>query len=213
MLILKVIAMNRRSRRIRLGEYSGLQEYFGPRKGFGAPCRRTVRKVSKSSLCLLLISMMTLLLIGCVPRASVLTATDNLTDYERAQSTLLEFLNNLHNGKYEQVARVYGGSYQTMIDQNPDIGPDDRSTLLRNACALNGMQCLRAKIIGVEEEIPNEKYEFVVEFLRQDGTPFTQRPCCGEDEGSFPHQSIFLFTVLKVDQNEFTVMNLPPYAP
>jgi hypothetical protein len=205
--------MNRFSRRKRFGEYGGLQGHFGPRKGFGAPREQTIRKEGKSGLCILLISIMTLLIIGCTPRASVWTDKDNITDYERAQSTLLEFLNNLHNAKYEQSARVYGGPYQTMIDQNPDIGPDDHSTLLRYACTLNGMQCLRAKIIGLEGEIPNEKYVFIVEFLRHNGTLYTLRPCCGGDEGGFPHQSIFLFTVLKVDQNEFIVINLPPYAP
>ena len=191
----------------------GLRWSFYKWKDFGAIRGETVRKVSKSGYCLLLVSVMTLLLISCAPQQSLSAATDNLDDYERAQYTLMEFLKNLYDGKYDEAAQVYGGSYQTMINQNPGIGSNDHTTLLENACTLNGMQCLQAKIIGLEEEFPNEKYVFLVEFLDHNGTLFMLRPCCGDDEASSPPQSVFLFTVIKTDQNKFTVMDIPPYAP
>ena len=193
--------------------YWGLQWFFNSWKGFGAIRVETIRKVSRSGFCLLLLSIMTVLLISCTAQQSLLTATDNLTDYERAQYTLMEFLKNLNDGKYDEAAQVYGGSYQTMIDQNPGTDSNDHTTLLENACTLNGMQCLQAKIIGLEEEFPNEKYVFLVEFLDHNGTLFMLGPCCGDDEASSPPQSVFLFTVIKTDQNKFTVMDMPPYAP
>ena len=156
---------------------------------------------------------MALFLISCASQTSLLPAMDNLTDYERAQYFLLDFLENLHNGNYDQAAGFYGGSYQTMIDQNPGIDPNDHTTLLKNACTLNGMQCLRAKIIGLEAEIPNEKYVFLVELLDINGGLFKLEPCCGEDIPSIAPQSVFSFTVIKTDQNKFTIMDMPPYTP
>ena len=152
-------------------------------------------------------------LMGCVPQQRQLAATEKLDDEERAQHALMVFLENLHNGNYAEAAQFYGGSYQTMLDHNPGIGPNDHAVLLRNACTINGMQCLRANITGLEDKVPGEKYVFIVEFLKVDGTLFMLGPCCGEDETGSPPQSVFFFTVGKVDQNEFAVMDMPPYAP
>jgi hypothetical protein len=192
---------------------SRLNGTIDQRSSFVAIRHEIIRKGSKNALCISLISVFLLFLMSCVSQQSILTDTDNLTDYERAQYTLMEFLKNLQNGKYDKAAQFYGGSYQTMIDHNPDTDSNDHKTLLRNACTLNGMQCLRAKIIGLEEEVPNEKYVFLVEFLEHNGTLFTLGPCCGGDEASSPPQSVFLFTVIKTDQNKFIVMDMPPYAP
>lgn len=169
--------------------------------------------VSKTALYLSVISILLLFLVSCVPQQSKLAAADNLTDYERAQYVLLDFLRNLHNGKYDEAARLYNGSYRTMIDHNPDIDPNDHTDLLRNACTLNGMQCLRGKIIGLEEKVSDVKYIFMVEFLKDDGILFALGPCCGGGQTSVPPQSVFLFTVIKVYQNRFTVMDMPPYVP
>jgi hypothetical protein len=213
MLIRKVAAMKRFIKRKYRSEYRGLPWHFDLEQGIGVNRVKIIETIGRRGLYCLLISILLLFLISCVPQQKQWAATDNFSDSERAQYFLLDFLENLHNGNYDEVAHFYGGSYQTMIDQNPDIDPDDHQALLRNACNLNGMQCLRAKIIGLEQEISGEKYVFIVEFLKHNGTLFTFRPCCGEDEGSFPQQSIFLFTVVNADQNSFTVMDLPPYAP
>lgn len=171
------------------------------------------RGVSKNALCLSMISVLLLFLMSCVSQQSRSVAAENLSDEERAQHALMDFLENLHNGKYNEAARFYGGSYETMIDQNPGIDPNDPATLLKNACTLNGMQCLRGKIIGLEEKVSDVKYIFMVEFLKDDGTLFALGPCCGGGQTSVPPQSVFLFTVIKVYQNRFTVMDMPPYVP
>lgn len=168
--------------------------------------------VSKNTLCLSMVSVLLLFLISCVSQQNRSVAADNLSDEEHAQHALMGFLEDLHNGKYAEAAQFYGGSYETMIDHNPDINPNDHATLLRNACTLNGMQCFRGKIIGLEEKESDAKYVFMVEFRKDDGTLFALGPCCGSDQTSTPPQSVFLFTVIKVYQNEFIVMDMPPYV-
>jgi hypothetical protein len=172
-----------------------------------------IREKNKLALCLSTISILLLFLASCVPQSSRLAATGKINDEERAQQALMDFLGNLHNGKYAEAARYYGGSYETMIDHNPDIDPNDHAALMRNACTINGMQCLQAKIIGLEDKVPGEKYVFMIEFLKEDGTPFMLGPCCGGEESNFPPQSVFHFSVMEVDQNKSVVMDMPPYIP
>lgn len=169
--------------------------------------------ISKNVVVLSVISILLLLLLGCGTQQNQVAATEKLNDEELAQHALMEFLDNLHDGNYAEAARFYGGSYETMIDHNPGIDPNDHAALLRNACTLNGMQCLRGKINGVEEKVSDTNYVFLVELQKEDGTLFELGPCCGGDETSFPPQSVFVFTVMDGDQNEFAVMDLPPYAP
>jgi hypothetical protein len=193
----------------RRGLTGAIDKYIGP----GATRDEITREMCKNALRISLISILLLFLMSCVPQQSKSAATEELNDEELAQYALMEFMENLHSRKYDEAARIYGGSYQTMINHNPDVDPNNHATLLRNACTLSGMQCLRAKIIGLEEKVLGEKYVFLVEFLEDDGTLFALGPCCGGDETSFPPQSVFLFTVTKTDQNKFTVMDLPPYVP
>jgi hypothetical protein len=75
------------------------------------------------------------------------------------------------------------------------------------------MQCLQAKVIGLEDKVPGEKYVFTVEFLKEDGTLFMLESCCGGEEGNFPAQSVFHFLIKEGDQNKFVVVDTPPYAP
>ena len=172
-----------------------------------------IREKNKLVFCLSTISILMLFLASCVSQSSRLAATETINDEERAQHALMDFLGNLHDGKYAEAARYYGGSYETMLDHNPDINPNDHAALLRNACTINGMQCLQAKIIGLEDKVPGEKYVFIIEFLKEDGTPFMLEQCCGGEESSFSPQSMFHFSVMEVDQNKFVVMDIPPYIP
>jgi hypothetical protein len=212
-LIIKEVSMNmgRRNKYSRLGwgSYEATAQWINTT----ATRDEIIHGVSKNALRNSLISILLLFLTSCVPQQSPVSATEKLNDEERAQYTLIGFLENLHNGKYDEAARLYGGSYQTMIDHNPDIDPNDHTALLRNACTLNGMQCFRGKIIGLEDKVSDAKYVFIVELLKDDGILFVLGPCCGGNQTSSPPQSVFLFTVIKVDPNEFTVMDMPPYAP
>jgi hypothetical protein len=160
-----------------------------------------------------MISILLLFLASCVPQSSQSAAKEKLNDEEHALHALMDFLENLHIGNYAEAAQYYGGSYETMTDHNPEIDPNDHAALLRNACTINGMQCLQVKVIGLEDKVLGEKYVFIVEFLKEDGTLFMLESCCGGEERSFPAQTVFYFLIREVDQNKFTVMDMPPYAP
>lgn len=169
--------------------------------------------ISKNVVFLSVISILLLLLLGCSGLRNQDAPMETLNDEELAQHALMEFLENLHDGNYAEAARFYGGTYDVLIDQNPGLDPNDHAALLQNACTINGMQCLQGNIIGLDDKVSGTSYIFIVELHHDDGTLFELGPCCGSDQASSPSQSAFLFTVTSVDQNEFTVMDLPPYAP
>ena len=84
--------------------------------------------------------------------------------------------------------------------------------LLANACEINGHKCLLARI-AIFKELRGDKYVFQVEFSNPDGSLFVLGPCCGANETEMPPVSQFEYTVTKIAEGEFVVMNLPPYVP
>jgi hypothetical protein len=61
---------------------------------------------------------------GCVQNPSLNTTPKPSSDQELAWQTLYRFFDHLHDGKYQEAASLYGGEYETMIAQNPDLGSD-----------------------------------------------------------------------------------------
>ena len=161
----------------------------------------------------LLISILFFLDPGCTAQQNELLAENTFSDDQLAQDLLVNFLESLYNGKYAEAARFYGGTYESMIDQNPDVNPKDLSALLQNACTLNGMLCLRVKSVKLNKKVSETEFVFRVDFLKDDGNIFELDPCCGGDEADFLSQSMFYFTVIKVGNSQFSVMDIPPYAP
>lgn len=107
----------------------------------------------------------------------------------------------------------YGGSYEVLLDNNPTTDPDNYQELLRNACVINGFQCLRVhEIVDIEETSPN-KYVISANFITGDGEIFVRGPCCGASEEDMPQESIFEFRVIKDDSGEYKVLDLPVYVP
>lgn len=152
-------------------------------------------------------------LVSCTTQPSELPSTETLSDDQLALHVLVDFLESLHDGKYDEAAQLHGGTYEFMIDHNPGIDPNDHTALLQNACTINGAQCLQVKTAGLDKKVTNKEFVFKVDLLNADGTLFVLGPCCGGNETEFPPQSIFYFTVVKVDKDKFIVMNMPPYAP
>jgi len=161
----------------------------------------------------LLIIGLILSLIGCAANSTSSPTAIKSSDDQRALQVLVAFLENLNAGKYDEAALVYGGTYETMKSWNPDIDPGDHSVLLRNACTINGVQCLQIKSLSLEKKVSDTEFVFKVEFLNGDGTLFVLGPCCGGNATDSPPQSVFHLTVMKVDDNKFAVMDMPPYAP
>lgn len=139
--------------------------------------------------------------------------TKAIIDNQRAQHVLVDFLQSLYEGKYEKAARLYGGTYEGMIDNNPGLDPNDHIALLKNACTINGVKCLPVKSVILDEKVSNAEFTFKVEFLNADGTLFVRGPCCGGSETDFPPESVFYFTVMKLDKDRFIVLDMPPYVP
>ena len=161
----------------------------------------------------LLINALVFSLIACTAKSDISPTAEPLSDDQLALNTLVDFLENLHAGKYDEAAQLYGGTYEIMINHNPDIAPEDHAALLRNACTINGAQCLQVKSAGLEEEISGTEFTFEIEFQNADGSLFVRGSCCGGDETDFPSESIFLFTVSKSAEGKFLVMDMVPYMP
>ena len=150
---------------------------------------------------------------SCAPRQGGPPSGGTPRDGQLARRVLLNFLESLHNGNYDEAAQLYGGSYETMMDHNPATNREDRAALLRNACVVNGGQCLEMRSAGLDRKVSNKEFVFKADFSNADGTLFVLGPCCGASEADSPSRSIFRFTVMKTGQDKFVVMDMPPYAP
>jgi hypothetical protein len=161
----------------------------------------------------LLISAMAFSLVACTAKPDTSPATETLSDDQLALHALTDFLENLHTGKYDKAAQLYGGTYEIMINHNPEILPEDHVALLRNACTINGAQCLEMRSATQDEKISGSQFIFSVEFQNADGSLFVLGPCCGENDADFQSRSSFLFEVSKSTGGTFLVMDMVPYAP
>ncbi|HEY48332.1 MAG: hypothetical protein AMJ88_05205 [Anaerolineae bacterium SM23_ 63] len=135
------------------------------------------------------------------------------SETELAFRALTAFFSRLHAGGYEQAAALYGGTYDVMIDHNPEIDPDDHAALFRNACTINGAQCLEIGSVVLEEQSALTEFKFAVEFKNDDGSLFELGPCCGATETDQPPQSVFVYTVKKSMADEYVVLEMPVYTP
>jgi ABC-type oligopeptide transport system substrate-binding subunit len=157
--------------------------------------------------------MLAFSLAACSASSTPLLSTETPTEEGLALQTLDSFFDSLHNGKYAEAALLYGGSYEGLIEWNPMIEPNDFSALLDNACTINGLQCLQMKSAILDKKVSDTEFVFKVEFSNADGTTFTRGPCCGGNETDSPSVSMFYFTVKNNDNNNYSVMELPPYVP
>lgn len=161
----------------------------------------------------ILMITLSLFLMSCTVQESDLLPTNTVNDEELALSVLVQFLQSLHDGQYGKAAQLYGGTYEIMINYNPDIGAGDRAALLQNACTINGFQCLQIKRVSLDKRVSETEFRFRVEFLNADGTLFALEPCCGSGEIDLLPQSVFYFPVVKTSKDSFVVMDMPPYVP
>jgi hypothetical protein len=167
----------------------------------------------KNRIVYALIFALIIFLISCHDQNNPLTTSSNLSNDQLARNTLMRFLNSLHNGEFAQAAQLYGGVYQTMLDQNLGVSPNDHAALFHHACTQNGMQCLQVNSVILDKKISDVEYLYKVAFLQDDGTPFVLEPCCGSDDVGVSSQQAFYFTVVEMDPGKFVVLDLPPYVP
>ena len=130
-----------------------------------------------------------------------------------ANITLVQFFDHLHAGRYDEAVKLYGGSYQVLIDKNPTIDPADPVELMKSACTTNGFQCLQLKVAGIEYKPSPNEYLFTAQFQNNDGSLFELSPCCGASETEQPPVSLFEVRVKQMAEGQFRVLDLPPYMP
>lgn len=167
-------------------------------------------RMKRFYLTCLLFSIM--LLVSCTTVTKAPGTTEN-TDELLAQQTLVTFLDNLYKANYKAAAQSYGGIYDIMIEHNPDIDASDHAALLKNACTINGAQCLAVSKVDLDRKISKAEYTFKVQFLNSNGSVFVRGPCCGANETDSPSEYTFIFRVIKNTEGKFLVMDMPPYLP
>lgn len=107
---------------------------------------------------------------------------------------------------------MYAGDISDLQYMNPSIDENDLETLWRNACTINGFQCLPIKrVLNVEKFSLNE-YHLQVEFQNPDGSLFVLGPCCGASEEEMPPVSQFDMYVIERD-GDYYVTSLPVLVP
>jgi hypothetical protein len=116
-------------------------------------------------------------------------------DVDAAQKDLNSFFAHLHAGEYEQAAAFCGGVYRVLQDLNPNIDPDDPAALFKNACTINGADCLTVRQSELVDQPSTVEFQFSVEFSNEDGSLFSRGPCCGDENPDHVAQTAFIYTV------------------
>ena len=130
----------------------------------------------------------------------------------RAQQTLTDFFSSLAKRDYETATSLYGGSYEILVVDNHALDPDDHVGLWKNACTVNGFQCLNIRAITFNELTQKGEYIFTVEFENTDGRLFELGACCGEAPTT-PPQFQFEYRVVENGEGTFLVLDLPVIVP
>jgi hypothetical protein len=154
-------------------------------------------------------TMIPTLLTPLIPTWTV--TPEGVSDLDLARYTLITFFTLLHDGHYTEATQLYGGSYDTMREQNPDVSPDDYVLLFKVNCSRQSF-CLLISRVVEENQVAGDEFHFVVEFIWRDGTLFTVGPCCGATEAEMPPVWQFTYTV-KIIDGRFKVMEGPVYVP
>ncbi len=144
--------------------------------------------------------------------ASMISTSDEM---EMARNTLLSFFDQLSAGNYTKAAELYGGTYENLIEMNPEINSNDHAALLESACMINGFKCLQVKDVVRQEQTWPDLFTFTLEFSNPDGTLLEISDCCGTSGLEETNQSSFEYRVARVPQagNIFLVQTLPVYLP
>lgn len=161
------------------------------------------------------IILLILLLISCAPQpvnTPQTTATSLPSTMSEAQAVLIDFFELLNAGKYAEAKALYGGTYENIQDNNPEVDLSDHVTLLRNACEINGYRCFLVRL-ATFKELRGDTYVFQVEFSNPDGSLYVLGPCCGGNETDMPPVSQFEYEVARNAEGRFVVMDEPPTGP
>ena len=150
----------------------------------------------------ILIVAFAILLSGCSGKAK---------DSEQAREALIAFFDQLSKGDYAGADALYGGSYETLVDWNPVLNPEDHNTLWHNGCSINGLQCLKVLTATYNERTATGEYVFTVQFSKPDGSLFVREACCGENPTSPPVWQ-FEYRVVRGVDGRYWVLDMPVFT-
>jgi hypothetical protein len=170
----------------------------------------------KKAHCLFLLLALCAVMVACGPTASTPQSPEMQApaDQDLALQSLVDFFGHLSAGRYQKASQLYGGPYELLIHYNPALDPQDHAALLRDACTVNGFQCLQVRTARLHRTAASgAEFQFRVEFSTPDGGLFVRGPCCGASETDMPPQSDFLYTVTMSKDGEYRVQDLPVYVP
>lgn len=135
-----------------------------------------------------------------------------ISSEQKAEQAAIDFFDLLSSGKYQHAAEMYAGDYAGLRDMNPALPENDHAALWRNACRINGFQCLPVHQVLEIEKFSLNEYRLKVQFQNPEGSVFILGPCCGADEEEMPPIAEFDVYVIERDGN-FYVVSLPVYVP
>jgi hypothetical protein len=133
------------------------------------------------------------------PQPAMLSETEQL---EVAQTTVIKYFAELHDGNYEQAVKHFDGSFLVLQALNPNDPTEDHVALLEDACEINGFLCLDVLEVSSVEKMDDHTYQVEVVFQNEDGSAYTV------DSTNAVDANPFLFTVIERD-GEFFVQDLP----
>jgi len=135
-----------------------------------------------------------------------------ISNEKKAEVAAVEFFERLSSGEYQRAAEMYSGDYAELEYMNPALPEEDDAALWRNACRINGYQCLPIRQVLEIEKFSLNEYHLKVEFQNPDGSVFILGPCCGADEEEKPPVSQFDVYLIGRD-DIFYVVSLPVFVP
>lgn len=133
------------------------------------------------------------------PQPGMLSEAEQL---EVAETTLIKYFSELHDGNYEQAVKHFDGSFLVLHALNPNDPMEDHVTLLEDACEINGFLCLDVLEVSSIEKMDDQTYEVEVVFQNEDGSVYTAESTHSVEVNPF------LFTVIERD-GELFVQDLP----
>ena len=133
------------------------------------------------------------------PQPAVLSEAEQV---EVAQTTLIKYFAELHDGNYEQAVKHFDGSFLVLQALNPNDPTEDHVALLEDACEINGFLCLDVLEITSAKKVDDHTYQVEVVFKNEDGSAVTTESIQSVDANPF------VFTVIE-HEGAFFVQDLP----
>lgn len=129
---------------------------------------------------------------GCNNDPPVTNPVPNTPD-----EVLRQYFVSIENQEYHIAAELYGGDYEMLRSNNPEVAPDDYQTLLKRYMELHGGTVVKIDKILKKTNVSEDEYVYELTFLSSDNKPFR-------------NGLHYTYTVKKIN-GQFKVLELPPY--